>query len=69
MPDDLIRRLEALEIRVAHQDATIEDLNAAITAQWRKLDVLARELATLKDRLQDLGHREPGLPEPPPPHY
>ena len=61
-------RIDALEIRVAHQDATIEDLNATITAQWRTIDALAREVAGLVDRVQDLGRREPGAPEPPP-HY
>ena len=62
-------RIEALEIRVAHQDATIEELNATITAQWRTIDALSREVASLVDRLHDLGRREPGAPEPPPPHY
>ncbi len=62
-------RLAALEGRVAYQDATIEELNAAITAQWRVIDALAREMAALTDRLSDLGRREPGAPEPPPPHY
>ena len=66
--DDMTSRIDALEIRVAHQDATIEDLNATITAQWRTIDALAREVAGLVDRLQDLGRREPGAPEPPP-HY
>lgn len=67
--DDISRRIEALEIRLAHQDATVEDLNATITAQWRVIDTLSREVAILADRLQDLGRREPGMPEPPPPHY
>lgn len=67
--DDLAARVSALEERIAHQDATIEDLNATITAQWRTIDALAREVATQRDRLQDLGPREPGAPEPPPPHY
>ena len=67
--DEWTGRIEALEIRVAHQDATIEDLNATITAQWQVIDALSREMASLVDRLQDLGRREPGAPEPPPPHY
>ena len=66
---DIPTRLETLEMHVAHQDATIDELNATITAQWRKIDALAREVATLGDRLQDLGRREPGEAEPPPPHY
>ncbi len=69
MTDDLARRLDNLESAIAHQDATIADLDAAITAQWRTLDVLAREVAMLTERLHDLGRREPGQAEPPPPHY
>lgn len=67
--NDPTARIDALEVRIAHQDATIEDLNATITAQWRTIDALAREVAALSHRMQDLGPREPGAPEPPPPHY
>jgi SlyX protein len=62
-------RLDALETTMAHQDAAIEDLNKTITAQWRKIDALAREVAMLTERLHDLGRREPGEAEPPPPQY
>lgn len=68
MTSDLIRRLDALEIRVAHQDATIEALNTTITAQWRTLDALRRDVASLKEQLQE-SSRVWGEPEPPPPHY
>ena len=68
MSDDT-GRLDALEMRVAHQDATIEALDATVTVQWRKIDALTRELAALSDRLADLGRREAGAAEPPPPHY
>ncbi len=67
--DDLTARIAALEMRVAHQDATIEELNATITAQWRTIDALGREMAMLSERLHDIGRREPGAAEPPPPHY
>ena len=66
---DETSRLDALEMRVAHQDATIEALDATVTAQWRAIDALMREVAALSERLHDLGRREPGAPEPPPPHY
>ncbi|MDP3493935.1 MAG: SlyX family protein [Hyphomonadaceae bacterium] len=64
-------RLDALEIRIAHQDEAIEDLNGMITAQWKEIDRLTRELAKLEDRLASaevsMGS-EPGE-EPPPPHW
>ena len=69
MSDNRADRLAALESRVAYQDRTIEELNAALTAQWRTLDALAGEVAALTDRLADLSRREAGAPEPAPPHY
>ncbi|MDB5570944.1 MAG: slyX [Hyphomicrobiales bacterium] len=65
-PDAL--RLDALEMRAAHQDAMIADLNEVITAQWRKIDVLERQLARLREEFQTMGPQRDG-PEPPPPHY
>lgn len=66
---DTIGRLDALEMRIAHQDATIEALDATVTRQWRTIDALVRGVAALTDRLADLGRRDPAGPEPPPPHY
>jgi SlyX protein len=66
---DLRMRLETLEAHVAHQDRTIEELNETITAQWKDIDALRRQLARLDDELREV---EAGLPAPPnqkPPHY
>ena len=67
----LASRIEALEIRIAYQDETIEDLNRAITAQWKQVDLLTRKIAQLTEQLREVeGH--PALAaqdEPPPPHY
>ncbi len=61
-------RIDALEVRIAHQDQTIVELNEVITAQWRKIDALERQVAKLHDEYQNMVvPRE--LPEPPPPHY
>jgi SlyX protein len=72
MPDDaaLAARLDALEIRVAYQDQTIEELNAALTRQWQEIDRLRRELTRLEaePRAAPAGALD-GAPEPPPPHY
>ena len=61
-------RVEALEIRVAHQEQTIADLNAAITAQWSVIDALERKLSRLREEFDTSGAPDGG-PEPPPPHY
>ena len=69
--NDLTGRLEALEIRVAYQDQTIEDLNATITAQLQELERLKRMIQRLEDQVREAEARAggPNLPEPPPPHY
>jgi SlyX protein len=64
-------RLDDLEIRIAHQDETIEQLNAAVTAQWAVIDRLTRELERLADRAEAAERANPLRPgdEPPPPHW
>lgn len=69
--DALIARLDALEIRVAYQDQTIEDLNTALAGQWQEVEKLRREMTLLEAQLREAAEstREAGAPEPPPPHY
>lgn len=62
-------RIARLEIRLTEQEAVIEDLNAAITAQWAVIDRLKRGLARLQEQVEEAAFRAPGAPEPPPPHY
>jgi SlyX protein len=64
-------RLDELEMRVVHQDQTIEDLNAAITAQWKLIERLERQVARLAERVAD-SEQSTGQAAPvdrPPPHY
>lgn len=67
----LMGRIDALEIRLAYQDETIEDLNHAVTDQWKQIDLLTRKIAQLTDQLQETVEQigSPNVPEPPPPHY
>jgi SlyX protein len=64
-------RLDALEVRIAHQDEMIEDLNKVITAQWKEIDRLTREITRLNDRIANAEQSMAGDPgeEPPPPHW
>ena len=67
---DLGARIDALEMRLTYQDDTIEALNATITAQWAQIDVLTRQLANLRERLQEAESRVATAPtNEPPPHY
>jgi SlyX protein len=64
-------RIVKLEIRVAHQDQIIDDLDKAVTGQWAQIESLTHEIKRLTERL---GHVEQGggaapADEPPPPHY
>lgn len=63
-------RIARLEVRFTEQEAVIEDLNATITAQWRVIDRLTRQLARLQEQMEEAAFRGAGsAAEPPPPHY
>jgi SlyX protein len=62
-------RLDALEVRVAFQDETIETLNTTITEQWAKIDALTRQLLALNERMAEAETQLPRTPNEPPPHY
>ena len=64
-------RIVALEVRVAHQDRVIEDLNALVTEQWKQIDALAKQVERMADRLRRVEDNAPAAdaPDPPPPHY
>lgn len=64
-------RIDALEIRIAYLDETIETLNTTITAQWKQIDALSREMLALRERLDDaeMKSETDSPPDQPPPHY
>ena len=66
---ELSERIDALESRLAYQDQTIEHLNETITAQWKQIDALARQLAALNDRVQEAETNTPSPANERPPHY
>lgn len=63
-------RIDALEIRIAYLDETIETLNKTITGQWKQIDALSREMLNLRERLDDAEMKSgTGPSSEPPPHY
>jgi uncharacterized coiled-coil protein SlyX len=62
-------RIDALETRLTFQDETIETLNKTITEQWLKIDALTRQVANLRERLQEAETHAPDAANEPPPHY
>jgi SlyX protein len=67
--NNLSKRIDELESRLTFQDETIEALNQTITAQWLKIDALARQVEALNERLQEAEANVPGVANEPPPHY
>lgn len=68
-PNALSERIDALEMRLTYQDESIETLNQTITAQWAQIDRLTRQMAELKERLQEAESQVPGPVNERPPHY
>ncbi len=66
---DQSERLEALEMRVAFQDQTIEELNAALTAQWKVVEALTQKLARMEEQVRAGTHIADPANDRPPPHY
>lgn len=64
-------RIDALEEKIAYQDQMIEDLNTAVTDQWKEIEAMRRLVANLLDEVKEMelaARTTPGR-EPPPPHY
>ncbi len=67
--ESLRERIDTMEMRIAYQDDTIETLNATITAQWKQIDMLTRQMAALGERLAE-AETAVGTPaNERPPHY
>jgi SlyX protein len=62
-------RLDEMEIRIAHQDKTIVELNDVILAQWKKLEMLERQLRRLGEELESMESDEGPSANQKPPHY
>jgi len=75
-PDELARRLEAIESRIAYQEHWLDTLDAAVAEQEQRLSRLERlntlMQARLRDQqraLQESDTATPGPADEVPPHY
>lgn len=66
---DQSERIDALEARVAYQDQTIEELNGALTEQWKTIDLLTKKLAMLEEQVRSGSFIADPSSDRPPPHY
>lgn len=63
--------IEALQVKLAYQEDTVEQLNSIVTKQQSQIDELHTSLQAMKEKLKTL-QTDDGLPsnEPElPPHY
>ena len=61
-------RLQDLEIRFAHQEQVVAELNDVITTQWKRIELLESQIRRLHEEYQTMDQGRVG-PEPKPPHY
>ena len=67
---ELAAKLEALEIKLAFQEDTIDTLNDMVTKQDKEIQALWSANKLLKQSLNEMKSGDEGDgPEPPPPHY
>jgi SlyX protein len=63
-------RLTDLEIRLTHQEAALDEMNSVLLKQYKLIEELRGEMATLQRQLQDMGTGIIANPaEETPPHY
>jgi SlyX protein len=62
-------RFDELEMRLTHQDKAIADLNDVVTAQWKKLESLERQLRRMGEELEAQQGSEVPAAHQKPPHY
>ena len=67
----LREQLVELQTQVSFQEATIAELNSALSQQQQDLVDIKRHWELLSERYRDLQAQLPDAPgeEPPPPHY
>ncbi len=63
-------RITELEIRVAEQEHTIEDLSVQLAEQWKAVDASCRKLDALVKRFLSVEAAvQPEIPVDKPPHW
>lgn len=68
---ELISRIESLETRLMHQEASLDEITRTLLRQEQLVNRQLQAIETLQSQLQtltDTGVTPPGE-EPPPPHY
>ncbi|WP_350333057.1 SlyX family protein [Coralliovum pocilloporae] len=67
--EQLEARIDSLEITIADQQKTIDDLNEMVTRQWDTLKQFEREILKLSGQIELLEEASPAPENQKPPHY
>lgn len=69
--EDLIKRIDKLEMLFAEQEYGVESLNQVVTRQAQDIDALGQSIDHLKKQIEDLKQMAPdnAVWEEKPPHY
>ena len=69
--NDLKMRIESLESRLMHQDATLDELTRTLLKQEQLLNKQVKVIKALDEQIRGMASSNPGAnaDEPPPPHY
>jgi SlyX protein len=63
-------RITELEVIIAHQTQTIDELSAMVAEQWKVIDAMRGKLDTLSERFMAVEENALGRPEiTKPPHW
>ena len=64
-------RITELEVQLAHQTATLDELNDMVAKQWQEIDWLKKQLTRLTGRMESVEQSLPkgATDDQPPPHY
>ena len=70
---DTTDRINELEIKIAHLEQQLSDLNDMVTDQWKQFDSLGSQLNKVDARIETLENSAedttPSLLDEKPPHY
>jgi SlyX protein len=62
-------RLIQLEMRLAYKEKIIGDSNEVVTAQWKKIEALERQLRRLGEEMEAFSFTDAPPANQKPPHY
>jgi SlyX protein len=59
-------RITELEIKLAHQEKLIDELNEVVTGQWKDIDILKKKFVLLNEMIKQFDTKNSEADESPP---